>query len=106
MGLFTRGKVWISEDRNTYIEYDKGTGKCSIVVDGTTVFEGSAASGVDLSSLTVGGDHVPVGTPAAIAAPSGGETIDAEARTAIGAILTLLESYGMRIDSGGEEGEE
>ena len=26
MGLFTRGKVWISADRSVYIEHDPGTG--------------------------------------------------------------------------------
>jgi hypothetical protein len=31
----------------------------------------------------------------AITAPTGGATIDAEARTAINAIITVLEEYGM-----------
>jgi hypothetical protein len=44
MGLFTRGKVWLSQDRNTYFEYDEGTGDVSLVVDGTTakVWDGAA----------------------------------------------------------------
>lgn len=37
----------------------------------------------------------PVTTKAAVAAPTGGATVDAEARTAINAIITVLEQFGL-----------
>lgn len=85
MGLFTRGKVWIAEDRNSYIEKDQGTGKLNIVVDGVTV------GSVDKTEVLA------LGTPVAnIADPSGttGDT-DPEARAAIGSILDALEEFGI-----------
>jgi hypothetical protein len=47
-----------------------------------------------VSELGVGG-LVPVGTQSAITAPTGGATVDAEARTAINAVITLLEAFGL-----------
>ena len=44
MGLFTRGKVYISADRNTYLEYDQGTGLVTLYVDGVAVFTASNAA--------------------------------------------------------------
>src|SRR6185503_10951669 len=47
------------------------------------------------SSLVLGGQQV-VGTrAAAIGGPTGGTTIDAESRTAIGQILTALRQHGL-----------
>lgn len=84
MGLFTRGKVWIAEDRNSYIEKDQGTGKLNIVIDGVTVGSVSATQVIAL------------GTPVNnIADPAGGATTDAEARAAIGSILDALEAFGI-----------
>lgn len=37
MSIFTRDKVIISADRRTYLEYDRGTNRTSIVVDGVEV---------------------------------------------------------------------
>lgn len=84
MGLFTSGKVWIAADRNSYIEKDQGTGKLKIVVDGVTV------GSVDATQV------IALGTPVDnIAAPTGGDTEDAEARAAIADILGALEAFGI-----------
>lgn len=91
MGLFTRGKVWIAEDRNSYLEKDQGTGKLNIVVDGVTV------GSVDATQVLA------LGTPVAnIAEPTGGETEDAEARAAIADILEALEAFGIMEAGEGE----
>jgi len=45
--------------------------------------------------LVVGGDRVVGARQAAIAAPSGGSVIDAEARTALTAILGALRAHGL-----------
>lgn len=37
MSIFTRDKVFLSADKATYLQYDKGTGQLNIVVGGTTV---------------------------------------------------------------------
>lgn len=52
MGLFTRGKVWLSEDRNTYLEYDKSTDEINIVVGG--VSKGTLNDNTLLDGVTVG----------------------------------------------------
>lgn len=41
------------------------------------------------------GDGSSTTTKAAITAPTGGSTIDAEARTAINALITVLEQFGL-----------
>lgn len=45
------------------------------------------------------GDGDPVTQQTAITAPTGGTTVDAEARTAINAIITALEAYGLVADN-------
>ena len=47
------------------------------------------------SSLILGGQQLVGGRGAAIASPSGGATIDSEARTAIGLILVALRQHGL-----------
>ena len=47
------------------------------------------------TGLWVGGEQVVSSRAAAIAAPSGGSTIDAEARDAIGDILDVLRGHGL-----------
>ena len=47
------------------------------------------------SSLVLAGQQVVGARAAAIAAPAGGTTIDAESRTAIGQILTALRQHGL-----------
>jgi hypothetical protein len=47
------------------------------------------------SSLVIGDEQV-VGTrQAAISSPTGGSTVDAEARTALGAVLAALRTHGL-----------
>lgn len=50
---------------------------------------------VDATEVRVGGDPVVRGRRPAIATPSGGATIDAEARTAIDAIVASLRAHGL-----------
>lgn len=50
---------------------------------------------VRAAAVKVGGQQVVGGQGAAIAAPSGGGTVDAEARAAIGAILSALRNHGL-----------
>lgn len=45
--------------------------------------------------LVIGGQQVVAARGAAIAAPSGGAIIDAEARTALSAILSALRLHGL-----------
>jgi hypothetical protein len=47
------------------------------------------------SSLMLGGQQVVGSRAAAIAAPSGGTTVDSQARTAIGLILAALHQHGL-----------
>lgn len=39
--------------------------------------------------------HAPIARQAAITAPTGGATVDAQSRTAIGTIITVLQSFGL-----------
>lgn len=47
------------------------------------------------SALMIGGQQVVAGRQSAIASPSGGTTIDAQARSALGAILAALRTHGL-----------
>lgn len=51
-------------------------------------------STIDTQKLGVG-DATPTTTKTAITAPTGGATTDAEARTAINSIITVLEQFGL-----------
>ena len=65
--------------------------------DGSTMFAGSitgskiGATGEKIGFL----GHTPVVRQSAITAPTGGATIDSQARTAIGTIITVLQSFGL-----------
>lgn len=48
-----------------------------------------------VKKLAVGTVTAAVTTKSAITAPTGGATTDAEARTAINAIITVLEQFGL-----------
>lgn len=47
MSIFTKDKVIIAADRNTYWQYDSGSAVVNLVVDGTTVFT-SSSTGVSV----------------------------------------------------------
>lgn len=48
-----------------------------------------------VASLSVGGDQVVGAQQAAIADPTGGTTVDMEARTALAALLAAARSHGL-----------
>lgn len=50
---------------------------------------------VRCASVVIGGQQVVGGQATAIVAPSGGGTVDAEARAAIGSILSALRAHGL-----------
>jgi hypothetical protein len=78
------------EPRDGLIAFVKSTGVWALFQSG--VWELGTVRG---SSLVLGGQQV-VGTrAAAIAGPTGGSTIDAESRTAIGQILSALRQHGL-----------
>ena len=54
---------------------------------------------VNTVKLSVGTVSTPVTTQTHIADPSGGATTDTQARTAINAILDVLEAYGLTASS-------
>lgn len=55
MSLYTRDKVYLSADRGTYWQYDKGTGLVSLYVDNTLVWT------ADSSEVTTVADAVKTG---------------------------------------------
>jgi hypothetical protein len=52
-------------------------------------------STLKVKKLAVGTQTTPTTTKSAITAPTGGATTDAEARTAINSIITVLEQFGL-----------
>jgi hypothetical protein len=64
---------------------------------GTAVYDGGSweVGTLNGSQLVVDGQKVVGSREAAIVAPTGGTTIDAEARTAIGQILTAMRQHGL-----------
>lgn len=62
-----------------------------------TVFRGGAWEMGTLrgNSLLIGGEQVVGARSAAISAPTGGATVDAEARTAVGEILATMRAHGL-----------
>lgn len=69
-----------------------GAGRRLSYIDG-----GWRAGPLDGDSLRIAGRTMLGASPAAIAAPAGGDTIDAPARTAIAAILTVLRMQGLTV---------
>jgi hypothetical protein len=68
-----------------------------VTIDASTLaLDGLTASADELNKLDGAGDVVASGTAAAhIADPANGATVDAQARTAIAAILDALEAFGI-----------
>jgi len=52
-----------------------------------------------VAKLGASSSKAPAASQASITAPTGGTTVDAEARTAINAIITRLEAYGLVADN-------
>ena len=65
MSLFQRGKIWVSADKNTYVEFDPGTNTFSIVVNGTTVFSSTSSATTLALAATLTGAMTPTGGIAA-----------------------------------------
>lgn len=51
MSIFTRGKVYLSADRATYLQHDPGTGEVSLYVDGVQAMKASATAVTMLLAL-------------------------------------------------------
>lgn len=65
MSLFQRGKIWVSADKATYVEFDPGTNTFSIVVNGTTVFSSTSSATTLALAATLTGAMTPTGGIAA-----------------------------------------
>lgn len=87
-GTHTTGRQTIDADRNVWYEYNRGSGKVELVVNGQQVMA------VGANEVVASGQPIP-----AIAPPEGGGTVDAEARAAINAILALLTQFKMQQQS-------
>lgn len=88
-------------------QYSAGGWRFIAPVEGMSVYERSSGQPATYrqgawdigqlrgASLIVGGQQVVGGRGAAIAGPSGGSTIDAEARAAVGLILGAMRAHGL-----------
>lgn len=88
-------------------QYTAGGWRFLTPVEGMTVHERSSAQPATYrlgawetgqlrgATLSLGGQQVVSGRGAAIASPSGGASVDSEARTAVGSILAALRQHGL-----------
>jgi hypothetical protein len=90
LACYTLGGWRFVDPRDGLIAFVKSTSLWALFRSG--VWELGSVRG---SSLVLAGQQVVGARGAAIAAPAGGSTIDAESRSAIGQILTALRSHGL-----------
>jgi hypothetical protein len=90
LACYTSGGWRFVDPRDGLIAFVKSTSLWALFRSG--VWELGSVRG---SSLVLAGQQVVGARGAAIAAPAGGSTIDAESRSAIGQILTALRSHGL-----------
>lgn len=90
LAAFTSGGWRFVAPREGMVALVKSSGE-------TAAFRGGAweVGTVTGSRFVVGGQQIIAGRGAAIAAPSGGTTIDSQSRTAINQILAMLRQHGL-----------
>ena len=98
--------AWSGQDRSL-ASYTAGGWRFQLPLEGISAFVRNQAvtatfrngnweiGQLRCSGLYVGGDKVVGGRGAAIAAPSGGSTVDTQARSTIGLILSALRQHGL-----------
>ncbi len=86
MGTNDRGRLSIDPNSDSYVEYNPGTKQLEIYASGSQV----ATVKIDSNERFATGPQA-----AAIADPTGGTTVDAEARSAINDILAALRGFGI-----------
>lgn len=90
LAAYTSGGWRFVAARDGLTAYVRSTGAVAVCHDG-----GWEIGNLKGSQVTVGGQKVLGARSAAIGAPTGGATVDAEARTAIGQILTAMRGHGL-----------
>jgi hypothetical protein len=90
VACFTSGGWRLVDPRDGLIAFVKSTAVWALFRNGAWEL-----GNIRGSSLILAGQQVVGSRAAAIAAPSGGTTIDAESRSAIGQILTALRQHGL-----------
>lgn len=71
MSIFTRDKVYLSADRATYLQYDRGAGEASLYVDGVQAFKASATAITMLLALVKSSVQTLVNAAAKVGTTSG-----------------------------------
>lgn len=90
LAAYTSGGWRFTAARDGLNAYVRSSGSTAVYHDGA--WEIGTLKG---SQVTVGGQKVLGSRSAQITAPTGGATVDAEARAAIGQILTAMRTHGL-----------